>query len=96
MFQPYGGYPPTPQYIFVPTPGGAQQPNASPFDINGITAAIQGLEMLKKQFKEEKKDEKKKPEMPSVFGVVVLLLLLSPLTGPVVFSFFQWGARLIH
>lgn len=60
-----------------------------------ITQWIQSLETLKKAFKEEKKDDKpKKPEV-SIIGMTLFMLLMSPLTGPVVFWLFQQNP-LVH
>lgn len=83
-----GGYPyPQQPIVFMPPPGG----NTSSFDIDGITRQIAGLEALKKLMKEEKKDDKKKPEGPNVVSMMLLMILLSPITGPIMSKFFSTG-----
>lgn len=85
MWGGYPGYPPTP-------PAPSQDP------VTMITSWIRGLEELKKSMKEEKKDDPKKKDhpIPGVFSITLLMLLLSPITGPVMFSFFQLSLGLIH
>lgn len=70
-------------------PGGQTQtqPQASP--VQQITDWIRGLEELKKSMKEEKKDDKKKGPEVSGIGLMLLMLLISPVTGPIMFYFFQ-------
>jgi hypothetical protein len=78
-------------------PGGPySQPQRNP--VEEITNWIKGLEDMKKHFKEEKKDDKKekKSPAPSVIGTALLMLLLSPITGPMMFYFFQLSLGIIH
>lgn len=83
------GYPQQP-IIFIPTPGNN---NSVPgFDIDGITRQIAGLEALKKLMKEEKKDGgDKKKEQPNVFSIMLLMILVAPITGPIMSKFFSLG-----
>ncbi len=87
---PYG-YPPQPPnqpVVFIPSPGSAQ----GGFDIDAISRQIAGLEALKKLMKEDKKEDKKddKPK-PTIFAVVLLMLLISPITGVIMSKFFALG-----
>lgn len=56
--------------------------------------------MLKDWEKEIKGDEKKKPESKgpsaSVISVMLLMLLLSPITGPSMYYFFQLSLGILH
>lgn len=91
---PWGYPPPQQPVVFIP-------PTAAPssFDIDGITRQIAGLEALKKLMKEEKKDDKdpkdKKKSDVNVLNVALLMLLLAPITGPIMSHFFQWGLSLL-
>jgi hypothetical protein len=92
--------PPTSGVIYIPTPAPATSASGG-FDIDAITRQIAGLEALKKLMKEEKKDDKKddkdKKKELSVPSVMLLMILLSPITGPIMSRFFQWGlASLPH
>lgn len=61
-----------------------------------ITGWIRSLEELKKAFKEEKKEEKKKDgPIPSVFGMMLFMLLIAPITGPLMYHFFQMGLSMM-
>lgn len=60
-----------------------------------IEGWIKGLEAVKRLSKEEKKDDKKKSaELPSV-GLMLFMLLIAPVTGPLMYSFFQWGNHIL-
>jgi hypothetical protein len=92
--------PPTSGVVYIPTPA---PPASGGFDIDAITRQIAGLEALKKLMKEEKKEDKKddkdkdKKKELSVPSVMLLMILLSPVTGPMMSRFFQWGlASLPH
>lgn len=75
-------------------PTGPSSPSQDP--AQQIAGWILSLESLKKHFKEEKKDEKKKePPVPSVFGMMLLMLLVSPITGPMMYHFFQMTLSLL-
>lgn len=91
MYNPYGGYNPYPPnaqpVVFIPPSNGA----GAGFDIDGITRQIAGLEALKKIMKDAPKDEKKKPEGPNVISMMLLMILLSPITGPIMSKFFSTG-----
>lgn len=93
MFNQWG-YPPQQPVVFIPP-----QNTPSGFDIDGITRQIAGLEALKKLMKEEKKDDKpkeaKKPD-GSVIGMMLFMLLMSPITGPFIYMLFQFSAGKIH
>lgn len=61
-----------------------------------ITGWIRSLEELKKALKEEKKEDKKKEQpVPSVFGIMLLMLLVSPVTGPGMYYFFRMSLNLL-
>lgn len=86
---PYGGYGwgPYSPVIIPPT-------SNDPIEV--VTRQISSLEALKKALKEEKKDDdpKKKKDResnPAIINMMFLMLLLSPVTGPIMFKFFQWG-----
>lgn len=83
----YGGYSQQP-IVFVPSPA-----NSAPgtFGIESITRQISELEALKKILKEAPKDDKKKPEGPNVISMMLLMILLSPITGPIMSKFFSTG-----
>lgn len=78
-------------------PMGPTSPATQPDPAAQITQWINSLETLKKAFKEEKKEERKK-EGPnaSVLGMMLFMVLMSPITGPVVYYFFQLSANLVH
>lgn len=88
MFQnsPYGGWGPYP--VYMPN-------NTDP--IETITRQISQLEVLKKTLKEDKKDDDKKrhpkDNSPAIINMMFLMLLLSPVTGPIMFKFFEWGTQ---
>lgn len=91
-----GGYPwgPSTPIVYVPTP----QPtgnNTDPFSVDTITRQIAGLEALKKALKEEKKEggDKKKDEGGDlkIINMMLLMILVSPITGPVMSWFFHKG-----
>lgn len=85
MWGGYPGFPPA-----APTP--SQDP------VTMITSWIRGLEELKKSMKEEKKDDPKKKDSPGpgIISMALLMLLLSPITGPAMFYFFQLSLGIIH
>lgn len=79
-------------------PPGPSTPSSPPQDpVQMITQWQQSLDALKKAFKEEKKEEKKpdKGFTPSIWGTALFMLLISPITGPMMFSYFQASLRLI-
>lgn len=91
----YGGWGCPPQQsgvVYVPAPP-AQGTNPDP--IAYITSQIASLENLKKVLKEEKKDDKKddkkKGADTNVVNMMFLMILLSPITGPMMSHFFSWG-----
>lgn len=92
----YGGYPWNSQpIVFVPSPGANNSP-----DIDGISRQIASLEALKKILKEEKKDggdkkDDKKSGDPKVINMMLLMILVSPITGPVMSKFFTWGLGML-
>jgi len=88
---PWGG--PQSGVVYVPTP----PPASGGFDIDSITRQIAGLEALKKLMKEEKKDDK--PKEPKndlqVVNMMLLMILVSPITGPVMSWFFHKGLSMM-
>lgn len=82
----WGGFNPPPQ----------QTNNQDP--VTMITGWIKGLEELKKSMKEEKKEDPKKGKgpSPSVISMMLLMLLLSPITGPSMYYFFQLSLGILH
>lgn len=91
--QPWGfpQYPPQ-QPIYIPNP-----PNSDP--VETITRWQVALEQMKKNFKDEKKDDDKKDKDkqadPKVVNIMLLMILVSPITGPIMSHFFQWGLSLL-
>lgn len=87
-FYPWG-FPPNP---FPAAPQSNQDP------VTMITGWIKGLEELKKSMKEEKKDDPKKTNRPhaSVVSMMLLMILLSPITGPIMYYFFQLSLGMLH
>lgn len=93
MYQnPWGYPPPQTPVMFMPSPG--TQNSLSP-----QTAAEQILawKQVEKMLKgdEKKPDDKKKQEV-SVVGMMLFMLLMSPVTGPIIYWFFQQSAGMIH
>lgn len=80
----WGGYAPQPAHSSTP-------------DLSTIR---EWSKMLKDWEKEIKGDEKKKPEAkgpsPSIISMMLLMLLLSPITGGLVFQLFQLSLGAIH
>jgi hypothetical protein len=86
----YNNMPPPWMWPTGPTSTPPQNP------VEQISQWIAGLDALKKHMKEEKKEEKKKePPIPSIFGMMLLMLLLSPITGPLMYNFFQASLRML-
>lgn len=88
------GAPPQSGVIYVPTP----PPTQGGFDIDGITRQIAGLEALKKLMKEDKKDDKPKETRGGdlqVVNMMLLMILISPITGPVMSWFFHKGLSMM-
>lgn len=86
-YQPWFGPPyPTPPPV---------QPSQNPVEL--ITGWIRGLEELKKSMKEEKKDDPKKKsgDQTSLVGMMLFMLLVSPISGPLVFWGFQHTLNLL-
>ena len=82
-----------PWWMFPPM--GPTSPSTPPIDPAAqITQWKQSLEALEKAFKKEEKPKDKKPD-GSVVGMVLFMLLMSPITGPVVFWLFQQNP-LVH
>lgn len=84
------GAPPQSGVIYVPAPPSAP----GGFDIDGITRQIAGLEALKELMKEEKKDDKPKDDKKGdlqVVNMMLLMILVSPVTGPIMSWFFHKG-----
>lgn len=89
MATPPPFYPP---WFGPPVPTTPQMP-----DLHSLREYIRGL---KEWEKELKGDEKKKPDpkypAPSVFSMMLLMLLLSPITGPTMYHFFQASLGILH
>ena len=96
MYSPWGT-PPQSGVVYVPVPQAA--PTAGGFDIDGITRQIAGLEALKKLMKEEKKDSGDKPKDKGgdlqVVNMMLLMILVSPITGPIMSWFFHKGLSMM-
>lgn len=94
MYQPNCMATPPPFYPWFgpPAPTTPQMP-----DLHSLREYIRGL---KEWEKELKGDEKKKPESKgpnaSVISVMLLMLLLSPITGPSMYYFFQLSLGILH
>lgn len=101
--QPFGGYPwgpPNQPIVFVPSPGSGQTSPMPGMDVDSVSRQIASLEALKKLLKEEKKDEKKddkkdKDGDPRIINMMLLMVLVSPITGPVMSHFFAWGLGML-
>ena len=90
-WNPYGGNPPQQPIVFVPSPSaGGGVP-----DLNTITNWISGLEQLKKVLKEEKKDNNDKKPQPNIISMMLFMILLSPITGPIMSKFFSMGVNML-
>lgn len=94
--------PPYAPWFGMPQPTGVPQPppQMPPDPVAVISGWIKGLEELKKAVKEEKKDDdKKKPEKKapdmSLFAMCLFMLLVSPITGPTMYHFFQQSLNII-
>lgn len=85
--------PPPPFMPWYPPPA---QGNTNPAD--QIAGWITSLEALKKHFKEEKKDDlkPKKGDQPSILAVALFMLLVSPVSGPVMYYFFRLSIGMLH
>lgn len=83
-----------PPWMFPPM--GPTSPAVNPDPAAQITQWINSLETLKKAFKEEKKDgpKEKKPDV-SIIGMMLFMVLISPITGPLVYWCFQQNP-LVH
>lgn len=93
MYPGYAIQPPMGPYMpWFPPP--TQTPPQNP--VEAISTWIKGLEELKKSFKEEKKDEKKKTDTPGVIATALFMMLISPVTGPIIYYFFQLSGSLLH
>lgn len=89
----YGGWPPQQPIVFMPPPNNTSPP---PNALEQIRLWKQSIEELEKAFKkEEKKDDKKKQEQLSVPSIMLLMILVSPITGPIMARFFQWGLQML-
>lgn len=76
-----------PPWMWPSGPSTPSIPPANPVDL--ITGWQRSLDELKKAFKEEKKEEKKKGPEVSLIGTVLFMLLVAPITGPMMYRFFQ-------
>lgn len=84
-----------PPWMWGQGPTTPTAPQLSP--VQQITDWIRGLEELKKSMKEEKKDEpRKKGPHTSVLSCMLFMLLVSPITGPTMYYFFQLSVGLLH
>lgn len=86
---------PPPWWMFPPQGATSNIPSDPAAQITGW---IRSLEELKKAFKEEKKDDKKpekKGPNPNVIGMMLFMLLVSPITGPAMFHFFQLSLGMV-
>jgi hypothetical protein len=92
-YPPWAGPPPQSGVIYVPSP----QQGPPPDPLSTIVQWKNSLEQLEKAFKkEEKKEEKKhKGGDANVINMMFLMILLSPITGPVMSHFFKWGLSML-
>lgn len=98
MFNQHGGYPwgPSTPVVYVPTPTPGNNPD--PFSVDTITRQIAGLEALKKALKEDKKDDggkKKEGGDAKIINMMLLMILVSPITGPCMSWFFHKGLSMM-
>lgn len=90
------GAPPQSGVVYVPMPAPAN--GAGVPDINTVTSWISGLEQLKKVLREDKKDDKPKETRGGdlqVVNMMLLMILVSPVTGPVMSWFFHKGLSMM-
>lgn len=75
--------------------GPSSQPQLDP--AAQIAGWITSLKTLEEHFKnkEKKPDEKKKTPQPSMFGTALLMILISPVTGPLMYRFFQLSLSML-
>lgn len=72
------------------------QTNPGMFDLSTIREHIKQLKDWEKELKgNEKKPDSKVPNS-SVISVMLLMLLLSPITGPSMYYFFQLSLGILH
>lgn len=88
---PNMGMPPPPWWGYPPIPQTAAAP-----DLNSIRQYIKDLKEWEKEIKgkDEKKPESKVPNV-SIFSMMLLMLLVSPVTGPTMYHFFQLSLGII-
>lgn len=83
---------PTPPWWFGPP-----QPVNNTFpDLHSLREYIKNLKDLEKDLKGKDEGPKKKGPDVSVFSMMLLMLLLSPITGPSMYYFFQLSLGIIH
>lgn len=87
---------PPPPWMWPPGPAMPAATPQNPVDI--LTGWQRSLDELKKAFKEEKKDDGKKKAGAdgSVISMMLFMLLISPITGPSMYYFFQLSIGLLH
>lgn len=87
-YPPWGFSPPQSGVVYVPQPA----PGPAPDPLQQIVQWKHSLEQLEKAFKkEEKKDSKPRGGDANVLNMMFLMILLSPITGPLMSHFFTWG-----
>lgn len=92
MYPMYGGFPPQQPIVFVPSPG---TPSGG-LSVDNLTDTISKLEAIKKALKEEKKEEKKEKKSDvGVLNVMMFMILMSPITGPIMSRFFSYGLSML-
>lgn len=84
-----------PPWMWYP-PNPAPQQNNTP-DLNTVRQWMKDLKEWEKELKgkDEKKPESKGPS-PSFISMMLLMLLLSPITGPSMYYFFQLSIGILH
>ena len=93
-YPPWGVAPQQSGVVYVPSP-----PTGPPPDpVAMITQWKHSLEAMEKAFKKEEKKDDKKPRGQDlqVLNMMFLMILLSPITGPLMSYFFKWGTGLLH
>lgn len=83
-----------PPWWMFPPMGPTSSTTPPPDPAAQITQWKQSLEALEKAFKKEEKPKDKNPEV-SVIGMMLFMILISPITGPVVFWLYSQNP-LVH
>lgn len=76
--------------------GGQNTPPPAMPDLNTVRSWMKDLKEWEKDLKGKDEGPKKKSPDVSVFSMMLLMLLLSPITGPSMYYFFQMSLGILH